>query len=182
VHVQQRNVVAGLVAKSQYPEGPATVHLGTGFLRFPVSKRECWDGSQHSKLLLHASSCSLTDLNFLEPYFIFMYMHNNHCHRATAHLQWNFIIIIIIIINWQPNCSLLLLLLLYTPRAKFDTGSEAARGSKVSFKKFQCTGCSIYRVPRHNTCQATSRQTHAVYALKLHSAVTFTWNSLYSNC
>ena len=27
-----------------------------------------------------------------------MYMHNNHCHRATAHLQLNIIIIIIIII------------------------------------------------------------------------------------
>jgi hypothetical protein len=26
-----------------------------------------------------------------------MYMHNNHCHRATAHLQLNIIIIIIII-------------------------------------------------------------------------------------
>ena len=25
------------------------------FLGFPVSKSECWDGSQHSKLLLHAS-------------------------------------------------------------------------------------------------------------------------------
>jgi hypothetical protein len=27
-----------------------------------------------------------------------MYMHNNHCHRATAHWQLNIIIIIIIII------------------------------------------------------------------------------------
>jgi hypothetical protein len=27
-----------------------------------------------------------------------MYMHNNHCHRATAHLQLNIIIVIIIII------------------------------------------------------------------------------------
>jgi hypothetical protein len=31
-------------------------------------------------------SCSPPDLNFLDPYFIFMYMHNNHCHRVTAHL------------------------------------------------------------------------------------------------
>jgi hypothetical protein len=28
-------------------------------------------------------------LNFLDPYFTFMYMHNNHCHRATDHLQLN---------------------------------------------------------------------------------------------
>jgi len=31
-------LVAGLLARSQYPEGPATGHLGTGFLGFPVSK------------------------------------------------------------------------------------------------------------------------------------------------
>ena len=34
-------------------------------------------------------SCSPPDLNFLGPYFIFTYMHYNHCHRATAHLQLN---------------------------------------------------------------------------------------------
>ena len=48
--------VAGLLARSQYPEGPATGHLGTGF---PVSKSECPDGSQASKLLLHASHVAL---------------------------------------------------------------------------------------------------------------------------
>jgi len=26
---------AGLLARSQYPEGPATAHLDTGFLLFP---------------------------------------------------------------------------------------------------------------------------------------------------
>ena len=34
-------------------------------------------------------SCSPPDLNFLDPYFVFVYMHYNHCHRATAHLQFN---------------------------------------------------------------------------------------------
>jgi hypothetical protein len=33
--------------------------------------------------------CSPPDLNFLDPYFIFMYMHYNQCHRTTAHLQLN---------------------------------------------------------------------------------------------
>jgi hypothetical protein len=28
-------LVAGLLARSQYPEGPATDHLGTGFFWFP---------------------------------------------------------------------------------------------------------------------------------------------------
>ena len=37
-------LVAGLLATGQYPEGPATGHLGTGFfffLGFPVSISEC---------------------------------------------------------------------------------------------------------------------------------------------
>ena len=34
-------LVAGLLAKGQYPEGPATGHLSTGFRGFPVSISEC---------------------------------------------------------------------------------------------------------------------------------------------
>jgi hypothetical protein len=34
-------LVAGLLARSQYPEGPTTGHLGTGFHGFPVSISEC---------------------------------------------------------------------------------------------------------------------------------------------
>ena len=52
----------GLLASSQYPEGPATGHLDTGFLGFPVSTSECSDGSQVSKLLLHASHVALPTL------------------------------------------------------------------------------------------------------------------------
>ena len=32
---------AGLLARSQYPEGPATGHLDIGFSCFPVSTSEC---------------------------------------------------------------------------------------------------------------------------------------------
>jgi len=32
---------AGLLARSQYSEGPATGHLDTGFLGFPVSISKC---------------------------------------------------------------------------------------------------------------------------------------------
>jgi hypothetical protein len=38
-------------------------------------------------------SCSPPDLKFLDPYFIFMYMHYNHCDRATAHLQLNILLL-----------------------------------------------------------------------------------------
>ena len=47
---------AGLLARSQYTEGPATGHLDTGF---PVSISKRSDGSQHSKLPLHASHVAL---------------------------------------------------------------------------------------------------------------------------
>ena len=35
--VYLRTVVAGLLARSQYPEGPATGHLDTGFSWFPCA-------------------------------------------------------------------------------------------------------------------------------------------------
>jgi len=50
---------AGLLARSQYSEGPATGHLDTGFSWFSVSISKCWDGSQNSKLPLHASHVAL---------------------------------------------------------------------------------------------------------------------------
>jgi len=50
---------AGLLARSQYSEGPGTGHLDTGFSCFPVSISKCWDGSQDSKLPLHASHVAL---------------------------------------------------------------------------------------------------------------------------
>ena len=51
---------AGLLARSQYSEGPATGHLDTGFSWFScVYKQMLTDGSQHSKLPLHASHVAL---------------------------------------------------------------------------------------------------------------------------
>ena len=45
-------------------------------------------------------SCSPPDSNFLapylnllDPYFIFIYTHNNHCHRARANLQLNILLL-----------------------------------------------------------------------------------------
>jgi hypothetical protein len=52
-------LVAGMLARSPYPEGPATGQLG-----FAMSKR--------LKVATVCFSCSPSDLNFLDPYFIFM--------------------------------------------------------------------------------------------------------------
>jgi len=48
-------------------------------------------------------SCSPPNLNFLDPYFIFMYTHYNHCHRATAHLQLN---VLLLFLTWEINGGL----------------------------------------------------------------------------
>ena len=56
---------AGLLASSQYPEGPATGHLDTGFSCFPsVYKRmlRCFPSFQVATTCL---SCSPPDINFL---------------------------------------------------------------------------------------------------------------------
>jgi hypothetical protein len=50
---------AGLLARSQYLEGPATCHLDTSFSWFPCVYKGMLDASQVSKLLLHASHVAL---------------------------------------------------------------------------------------------------------------------------
>ena len=40
-------------------------------------------------------SCSPPDLNFLGPYFIFMYIRNSHCLRVTAHLQLHTLLLLL---------------------------------------------------------------------------------------
>ena len=89
---------AGLLARSQYSEGPATGHLDTGFSWFPCVYKQMLRRFPTFQVATTCFSCSPPDLNLLDLYFIFMYMHNNHCHRATA--------------NWQLNILLLLLLLI----------------------------------------------------------------------
>jgi len=76
-------LVAGLLA-SQYPEGPATGHLDTGFYWFPCVYERMLRWFPRLQVATACFACSPPDLNFLDPYFIFMHMHYNHCHRATA--------------------------------------------------------------------------------------------------
>ena len=82
-------LVAGLLARSQYPEGPATSHFDTGFSWFPCVYKRMLRWLPTLQVATACFSRSPPDLNFLDLYCIFMYKHYNHCHRATAHLQLN---------------------------------------------------------------------------------------------
>jgi len=82
-------LVAGLLARSQYPEGPATGHLDTWFSWFSCVYKQMLRWFPTFQVATTCFSCSPPELNFLDPHFIFMYVHNNHCHRATVHLQLN---------------------------------------------------------------------------------------------
>ena len=50
---------AGLLARSQYPEGPATGHLDTGFSWFPCVYKRILRWFPSFQLLLHASHVAL---------------------------------------------------------------------------------------------------------------------------
>jgi hypothetical protein len=50
-------------------------------------------------------SCSPPELNFLDPWFVLIYMNYNHCHRATAHLQLNLLLLLLLLnIIWISFC------------------------------------------------------------------------------
>jgi hypothetical protein len=66
-------LVAGLLARSRYPQGPATGHLGTGFFWFPCACKRMLRWFPRLQVATACFSCSPPDLNFLDPYFIFMY-------------------------------------------------------------------------------------------------------------
>jgi len=66
-------LVAALLARSQYSEGPATGHLGTGFSWFPYVYKRMLRWFPRLQVATACFSCSPPDLNFLDPYFIFMY-------------------------------------------------------------------------------------------------------------
>ena len=68
---------AGLLARSQYPEGPATGHLDTGFSWFPcVYYKRMLRWFPSFQVATTCLSCSPPDLNFLVSFFfpIFVYM------------------------------------------------------------------------------------------------------------
>ena len=56
---------AGLLAISQYPEGPATGHLDTGFSWFPCVYKRMLRWFPSFQVATTCLSCSPPDLNFL---------------------------------------------------------------------------------------------------------------------
>jgi hypothetical protein len=71
-------LVAVLLARSHYPnqytrsQYPATGHLGTGFSWFPCVYKRMLRWFPRLQVATACFSCSSPDLNFLDPYFIFM--------------------------------------------------------------------------------------------------------------
>ena len=66
---------AGLLATSQYPEGPATGHIDTGFPWFPCVYKRMLRRFQSFQVATTCLSCSPPDLNFLVTFlFVFVYM------------------------------------------------------------------------------------------------------------
>jgi len=66
---------AGLLARSQYPEGPATGHLDTGFSWFPSVYKRMLRWFPSFIVATTCFSCSPPDLNFLVTFFfIFVYV------------------------------------------------------------------------------------------------------------
>jgi len=63
---------AGLLAGSQYPEGPATDHLDTGFSCFPCVYKQMLRLFPSFQVATTYCSCSPPDLNFLVTYLIFV--------------------------------------------------------------------------------------------------------------
>jgi len=60
---------AGLLARSQYSEGPATGHLDTGFSGFPCVYKRMLRWFPSFQVATTFLSCSPPDLNFLVTFF-----------------------------------------------------------------------------------------------------------------
>ena len=60
---------AGLLARSQYLEGPATGHLDTGFSWFPCVYKRMLRWFPSFQVATTCFSCSPPDLNFLVTFF-----------------------------------------------------------------------------------------------------------------
>ena len=66
---------AGLLARSQYPEGPATGHLDTGISWFPCVYKRMLRWFPSFQVATTCLSCSPPDLNSLDTFFFYICVH-----------------------------------------------------------------------------------------------------------
>ena len=66
---------AGLLARSQYPEGPATGQLDTSFSWFPCVYKRMLRWFPSFQVATTCFSCSPPDLNFLVTFFFHICVH-----------------------------------------------------------------------------------------------------------
>jgi hypothetical protein len=66
---------AGLMARSQYPEGPVTSHLDTGFSWFPCVYKRMLRWFPSFQVSTTCLSCSPPNLNFLVTFFVHICVH-----------------------------------------------------------------------------------------------------------
>jgi len=79
IAVLTRTLDAGLLARSQYPDGPATGHHDTGSSWFPCVYKRMLRWFPSFQVATTCLSCSPPDLNFIVTFFsIFVYMYNNY--------------------------------------------------------------------------------------------------------
>jgi hypothetical protein len=69
VYITFLTLDAGLLARSQYPEGPATGQLDTGFSWFPCVYKRMLRRLPSFQVATICLSCSPPDLNFLVTFF-----------------------------------------------------------------------------------------------------------------
>jgi len=81
---------AGLLARSQYSEGPATGHLDTGFSWFPCVYKQTLRRFPTFQVATTCFSCSPPDLNLA---VIRLILHNLYACKITTAT------------GWQTNCS-----------------------------------------------------------------------------
>jgi len=66
--------IAGLLARSQSSEGPATGHFDTGFSWFPCVYKQMLRWFPRFQVATTCFSCSPPDLNLVVTTFMFVYM------------------------------------------------------------------------------------------------------------
>ena len=95
---------AGLLARSQYSEGPATDHLDTGFSWFPCVYKQMLRWFPRFQVGTVCFSCSPPDLNFVVTNLMVCIHVKNHCHRVTTQLQLiNIIMLLRNVENFVPD-------------------------------------------------------------------------------